>query len=230
MEQWKLLVKKVLWIVLGLFIFGTGSYISIQANIGLGAWEAFQMGIADLTGMSYGNVSLLVGLIIVVFDMMLKEEIGFGTILNAIIIGKTVDLWNWIGLMPKMDNFYLGIVVLLLGQMMISIGTYFYIREGMGGGPRDSLMTALSKRLPKVPVGYIRGMIEGTVLVIGYLMGAKVGLGTVISVFGISFLMQNTFKFFRFDLKSVQHENVVQTVRRLKQGTWASVREETEKI
>lgn len=216
--------------VLGLFIFGTGSYISIQANIGLGAWEAFQMGIADLIGMSYGNVSLLVGLIIVVFDMMLKEEIGFGTILNAIIIGKAVDLWNWIGLMPKMNNFYLGIVVLLLGQMMISIGTYFYIREGMGGGPRDSLMTALSKRLPKVPVGYIRGMIEGTVLVIGYLMGAKVGLGTVISVFGISFLMQNTFKFFRFDLKSVQHENVVQTVRRLKQGTWASVHEETEKI
>ena len=91
-------------------------------------------------------------------------------------------------------------------------------------------MTALSKRLPKVPVGYIRGMIEGTVLVIGYLMGAKVGLGTVISVFGISFLMQNTFKFFRFDLKSVQHENVVQTVRQLKQGTWASVHEETEKI
>ena len=216
--------------VLGLFIFGTGSYISIQANIGLGAWEAFQMGIADLIGMSYGNVSLLVGLIIVVFDMMLKEEIGFGTILNAIIIGKAVDLWNWIGLMPKMNNFYLGIVVLLLGQMMISIGTYFYIREGMGGGPRDSLMTALSKRLPKVPVGYIRGMIEGTVLVIGYLMGAKVGLGTVISVFGISFLMQNTFKFFRFDLKSVQHENVVKTVRRLKQGTWASVHEETEKI
>ena len=216
--------------VLGLFIFGTGSYISIQANIGLGAWEAFQMGIADLIGMSYGNVSLLVGLIIVVFDMMLKEEIGFGTILNAIIIGKAVDLWNWIGLMPKMDNFYLGIVVLLLGQMMISIGTYFYIREGMGGGPRDSLMTALSRRLPKVPVGYIRGMIEGTVLVIGYLMGAKVGLGTVISVFGISFLMQNTFKFFRFDLKSVQHENVVQTVRRLKQGTWASAHKETEKI
>ena len=230
MEQWKLLVKKTLWMVLGLFIFGTGSYISIQANIGLGAWEAFQMGIADLIGMSYGNVSLLVGLIIVIFDMMLKEKIGFGTILNAIIIGKAVDLWNWIGLMPKMDNFYLGIVVLLIGQMMISIGTYFYIREGMGGGPRDSLMTALSKRLPKVPVGYIRGMIEGTVLVIGYLMGAKVGLGTVISVFGISFLMQNTFKFFRFDLKSVQHENVVQTVRQLKQGTWALAHEATEKI
>ncbi|MBO4991060.1 MAG: hypothetical protein J6E42_02765 [Firmicutes bacterium] len=230
MEQWKLLVKKTLWMVLGLFIFGTGSYISIQANIGLGAWEAFQMGIADLIGMSYGNVSLLVGAIIVIFDMMLKEKIGFGTILNAIIIGKAVDLWNWIGLMPKMDNFYLGIVVLLMGQMMISIGTYFYIREGMGGGPRDSLMTALSKCLPKVPVGYIRGMIEGTVLVIGYLMGAKVGLGTVISVFGISFLMQNTFKFFRFDLKSVQHENVVQTVRQLKQGTWASDHEATEKI
>ena len=230
MEQWKLLVKKTLWMVLGLFIFGTGSYISIQANIGLGAWEAFQMGIADLIGMSYGNVSLLVGAIIVIFDMMLKEKIGFGTILNAIIIGKAVDLWNWIGLMPKMDNFYLGIVVLLMGQMMISIGTYFYIREGMGGGPRDSLMTALSKCLPKVPVGYIRGMIEGTVLVIGYLMGAKVGLGTVISVFGISFLMQNTFKFFRFDLKSVQHENVVQTVRQLKQGPWASDHEATEKI
>ena len=223
MNQWKFLLRKSIIMFIGLFIFGTGSYIGIQANIGLGAWEAFQTGLSDMTGISYGNISLLIGALIVVADIMLGENIGFGTVMNAVVIGKTVDFWNWIGVVPKLQNYALGIVVLLCGQLMMSIGMYMYIKEGLGGGPRDSLMTALSKRLPKIPVGFIRGMIEMTVLVMGYLMGAKVGIGTVICVCGISFLMQNTFKFFHFDVKKVQHETFAMTLRGLKSGNWHHV-------
>lgn len=218
MKQWISLAKRMARLVMGLFIFGTGSYISIQANIGLGAWEAFQMGISDLTGISYGNVTVSVGLFIVIFDLLLKEKIGFGTILNAVVIGKVADFWSWVGWMPKMHSFSIGVIVLLIGQMMMSLGTYFYIREGLGGGPRDSLMAALSKRFPAIPVGYIRAMIEGTVLVIGFFMGAKVGMGTVISVCGISFLIQMTFRLFQFDLRSLEHETMLQTVQNLRRN------------
>lgn len=83
----------------------------------------------------------------------------------------------------------------------------------MGCGPRDSLMVALGKRLPKVPIGVIRGSIEATVLVVGWLLGAKIGVGTIISVFGIGFILQWTFKLLKFDVRKVQHESVVDTIK-----------------
>ena len=73
--------------------------------------------------------------------------------------------------------------MLLLGQLSICIGSYFYIGASLGCGPRDALMVALGKRLPKVPIGIVRGVIEGTVLLIGWLLGAKVGIGD--SYFGL---------------------------------------------
>ena len=85
----------------------------------------------------------------------------------------------------------------------------------MGCGARDSLMVALCRRAPKVPVGAIRGLLEGTVLIVGWLLGAKVGIGTVISVFGIGFLLQLTFDFLRFDVKSIVHEDIADTVKTL---------------
>jgi uncharacterized membrane protein YczE len=101
--------------------------------------------------------------------------------------------------------------MLLLSQIIVSLATYFYIGAGMGCGPRDTLMVALGKMFPKVPIGAIRGSIEGTVLLIGFLLGAKVGIGTVIAVFGISFILQYTFKLLKFDIKAVVHENIFET-------------------
>ncbi|HRV33784.1 MAG TPA: hypothetical protein P5281_05575, partial [Anaerovoracaceae bacterium] len=85
-----------------------------------------------------------------------------------------------------------------------------------GCGPRDSLMTALSKRLPNAPIGVIRGIIEGSAVVVGFLLGAKIGLGTIISMFGISFIIQLVFGFLKFDVKKVRHENAVESFRKMK--------------
>lgn len=84
---------------------------------------------------------------------------------------------------------------------------------GLGCGPRDALMVALGKRFSKAPIGLVRGLLEGSVLLIGWLLGAKVGLGTVIAVFGIGIIIEYTFKLFRFDVKGVQHENLLDTIR-----------------
>ncbi len=226
MKQWVMFSQRIGGILFGLFLCGLGFYFSIQANIGLAPWDAFNMGCSNVTGISYGNVSVLSGLIILAVDVLMHEKIGVGTILNTLIIGKVVDLLQWIDFLPRQENFFIGVAMLLLGQELICIGTYFYIRGGLGGGPRDSLMVAIGKRLPRIPVGAIRGAIEATVLLIGWLMGAKVGLGTVIAVFGISFLLESTFRLFRFDVKSLRHETVVQTILRLKAGDWG--KEETE--
>ena len=202
-------------LVFGLFLFALGSFLTIQANIGLASWEAFSMGLAYLTDQTYGNILIISGFVILLVDVALKEKIGFGTILNTILIGTFVDLIQAVDLIPQMNNFFSGVLMLLLGQLSICIGSYFYIGASLGCGPRDALMVALGKRLPKVPIGIVRGVIEGTVLLIGWLWGAKVGIGTVISVFGISFILEVTFNILHFDVTNIEHESIVDTVRTL---------------
>lgn len=203
-------------LIFGLFLFALGSFLTIQANIGLASWEAFSMGIANLTGQTYGNILIISGVVILGVDVLLKEKVGFGTILNTILIGVFVDMIQAFELIPQMHGFLSGVVMLLLGQVSICIGSFFYIGASMGCGPRDALMVALGKRLPNVPIGIVRGCIEGAVLLIGWLLGAKVGIGTVISVFGISFILETTFKLLHFDVTNVEHESVVETVKAIK--------------
>lgn len=206
---------RLLKLVFGLFLFALGSFLTIQANIGLASWEAFSMGLAYLTDQTYGNILIISGFVILLVDVALKEKIGFGTILNTILIGTFVDLIQVVDLIPQMNNFFSGVLMLLIGQLSICIGSYFYIGASLGCGPRDALMVALGKRLPKVPIGIVRGVIEGTVLLIGWLLGAKVGIGTVISVFGISFILEATFNILHFDVTNIEHESIVDTVRTL---------------
>lgn len=206
-------VKRIIKLIFGLFLYSLGSFLTIQANIGLAPWEAFSMGGAYLTHISYGNIVVITGLIIIVIDFALKEKIGFGTILNAILIGKFVDLIQFTNIIPKMSNLGLGLLMLLLGQVVICFGSYFYIGSSLGCGPRDALMIALGKRMPKVPIGAVRGLLEGTVLIIGWLLGAKIGIGTAIYVLGIGFILQFTFKLLHFDVKNIQHESISDTVK-----------------
>lgn len=210
-------LKRIGRLLLGLFLYSLGLTLSIQANVGLAPWDAFGMGVSNISGISYGNISILTGIVIlIVVAGFLKEKIGIGTVLNTLLIGFMVDLMQSIHLIPFMTNFFIGILMLLLSQIIISLATYFYISPGMGCGPRDTLMVALGKLFPKIPIGAIRGSIEGTVLLIGFLLGAKVGIGTVIAVFGISFILQYTFKLLKFDIKAVIHENIFETFLSLK--------------
>lgn len=206
-------IKRITRLIFGLFLYSLGSFLTIQANIGLAPWEAFGMGGSYLTHLSYGNVVVITGLIIIVIDFALKEKIGFGTVLNAILIGKFVDLIQFTDIIPKMSSLGLGLLMLLLGQVVICIGSYFYIGSSLGCGPRDALMVALGKRMPKVPIGAIRGLLEGTVLIIGWLLGAKVGIGTAIYVLGIGFVLQFTFKLLHFEVKNIEHESISDTIK-----------------
>ena len=201
--------------MLGLFLFALGSYLTIRANIGLAPWEAFTLGISYRVDMSYGVVIVVTGILILVLDWKLGEKIGVGTILNTLLVGAFVDAIHYSGVVPNMGSFFSGLVMLLAGQVTICFASYFYIGAGLGCGPRDALMVAMRKRLPNVPVGAVRAAIEGTVLLVGWALGAKIGLGTVISVFGIGFIIQAVFSALRFDVAGVSHESVGYTLSRL---------------
>lgn len=210
------LPRRITGLVWGLFLAALGSYFSIQANVGLAPWEAFSTGIANVTGGSYGNVVVLTGFLFILLDWRLGEKIGVGTLLNAICIGKFVDLFQHIGLVPWLQDMWAGFGLLLLGQVLIAIGSFYYMRAGLGCGPRDSLMVALGRRFPSVPIGAIRWLIEGSALLIGWLLGAKVGLGTVVAVISIGPILQVTFYLFAFNATKVEHEGVFDMVRNRK--------------
>uniref|UniRef100_UPI003AB261A6 YczE/YyaS/YitT family protein n=1 Tax=Phascolarctobacterium faecium TaxID=33025 RepID=UPI003AB261A6 len=155
---------KLLRLHFGLALYSIGLTLGIQANIGLAPWEAFGIGVSYVTGLTYGTINVLSGLLILVVTVAMGERFGLGTILNAVLIGFGVDVLQYYHAVPLIENYWLGIIVMFLGQFSISLGTYFYISAGLGSGPRDSLMIGLKRRLPKVPIGMIRGLIEGSVL------------------------------------------------------------------
>ena len=203
-------------LVFGLFLFALGIHLTIQANIGLAPWETFALGLTYHIDLSFGMITIATGIVILAIDCALGEKLGFGTILNTVLIGLFVDMFDFLGLIPRMNDFFAGTAMLLAGQVVICLGSYHYIGSAMGCGPRDALMVALRKRLNSVPVGAVRGAIEGTVLLIGWLLGARVGLGTVISVLGIGFILQCTFGVLKFNVAAVQHESLAHTIGRLR--------------
>jgi len=206
---------RFLRLILGLFVFATGMFLAIQANVGVAAWESFALGISNTFGLTYGRATVGIGAAILIIDVILKEKIGVGTILNALGVGLVIDFEQSLDIVPQPENFVLGVIMLLCALVVQCTGSYIYISSGFGAGPRDALMIALFKRLPKVPIGGVRGMIECTVLLLGWLLGAKIGLGTVIAVFGVSFILQGVFNFFRFDARKVVHESIIDSVKKV---------------
>ncbi|SBW00237.1 conserved membrane hypothetical protein [uncultured delta proteobacterium] len=206
-------IPKAVRLFFGIFLMSLGSYMTVQGNIGLSPWTAFAMGLSLQTGASFGNMMIAVSVVIVIIDFALKEKIGFGTLINGVMIGVYIDIIAYTGLVPMMTGFWSGLAMLILSLFTLCLGSYFYIGAGLGCGPRDSLMVALCRRMAKTPIGVVRSLLEGTALTIGWLMGAKIGLGTVISVFCIGAILQATFTALRFDVKAVQHENMLDTIR-----------------
>lgn len=189
----------------GLFLYGLGIVVTMRANVGYAPWEVLHSGISQTLGVSIGLVNTAVGVIIVVIVCLLGEKIGLGTIFNMFMIGLFMDLIISLNIIPLIHNFWLGTIILILGLFIISFGTYFYISSAFGAGPRDSFMVAI-RRKTRLPVGFCRGILEVTVVIVGWLLGGMVGLGTIISAFAIGLCVQITFRLVKFEPTKVEHE------------------------
>lgn len=196
-------------LTIGLMLYAVGIVFTINANMGLAPWDALHMGLTYITGISFGIISIIVGLLVLLFTYQLDESIGIGTLSNIIVIGVLIDLIFYLNLIPVSQHMLTGIPMLLIGMELIALGSYFYIGSAFGTGPRDGLMVALT-RVTGRPVGLIRGLIEVTVLIAGYLLGAKIGLGTLIVGLGIGPIVQLTFKVLKFDVHTISHNAFIQ--------------------
>ena len=195
---------------IGLFLYSLGIALSLNAQIGYAPWEVLHVGMAKTFGMSIGEISIIVGFLILLVTAYCGEDIGIGTISNMIVIGLVLDLILYLDFLPVAGNMFFGLLMLITGLFTIALGSYFYIASAFGAGPRDGLMVLLTRKTG-LPIGVCRGAIELTAVVIGWYLGGLVGIGTVVSAFMIGFCVQITFKLLRFDPTKIHHERLQET-------------------
>jgi uncharacterized membrane protein YczE len=172
--------------IVGLAIFGVGIALLIDANLGAAPWDVFHTGVAELTGLPVGQVTIITGVVLLFLWVPLGETLGLGTVLNAIEIGLVVDLV--LPLLPEPDLIVARTAMMLGGVVVIAIGSGLYIGAGLGPGPRDGLMTGFAKR--GISIRFARTAIELTVLIIGIALGGAIGIGTAVFALGIGPLVQ----------------------------------------
>ena len=214
----KKIIGQWIRIVLGLLVFSFGVHLTIRANIGLAPWDCLGMGIAKHTPLNYGLAMTIMAVIILAVDLLLKERIGYGTVIDALLTGNFVQMFNDMDPLPENNSMILGIGIMLAGLVFMAVGMWIYMRGEQCCGPRDSLLVGLGKRLPKVPIGIVGMMLWVTVLLAGWLLGGPVGIGTLISAFGAGLVMQVIYNLLRFEPRKVKHRDILTVTRML---VWA---------
>lgn len=209
----KSIIKNTLAASAGLMLFGFGVYLTIQADIGAAPWDTFNLGLSNTFGISYGTASISVSLIIVCIDILLKERIGIGMLLDAILVGKAVDLYNFLGLVPAQEKLYLSLPIMIAGLFIMGFAQYIYMKAALGCGPRDGMLVALKRRIKRVPIGLISIGILAVVTLIGFLLGGPIGIGTLICAFLIGPIMQLDFRIVNYDPTSTEHQDIITSVR-----------------
>ncbi len=209
----KQVIREWLQIVGGLFVFAFGVHLTIYANIGLAPWDCLGMGIAKHTPLNYGLAMTIMAVVILLIDLLLRERIGYGTIIDALLTGNLVQLYTNLNPLPENHNLWVGIAVLPVGFVFMAIGMWLYMKAAQCCGPRDSLLVGLGKRMPKVPFGVVEILLWGTVLVAGWLLGGPVGIGTLISTFGAGAVTQLVYSLIHFEPRAIRHRDVIEVTR-----------------
>ncbi|MAZ24068.1 MAG: hypothetical protein CMB22_04610 [Euryarchaeota archaeon] len=162
---------------IGLWIFGTGDAVLVAAGIGNTPWTVLADGISVQIGRSIGQTTLLVSIAVLLLWIPLREKPGIGTILNAVLIAAAIEYM--LPMLPTPDSFALAFVQVVVGVILVGIGSGLYLTANLGPGPRDGWMTGIQRRTG-VPIGRVRAAIEVSVVIAGWLLGGTVGLGTVV--------------------------------------------------
>ena len=176
-SRWDLSFSRVAILFFGLAIFGLGDALVVQSNLGNAPWTVFAQGLSLKTGLSLGWATFVTGCFVLLIWIPLRERPGFGTLSNIVIISAAIQFG--VSVFPLQETLIGGLASALIGIALVGLGSALYITCGLGPGPRDGAMTGIHQRTG-VRVGRVRMGIEVTVLIVGALLGGKIGLGTAL--------------------------------------------------
>ncbi|RUR03444.1 YczE/YyaS/YitT family protein [Labedella endophytica] len=185
--------RRISQLLVGLVLYGVADALMIRAVLGVDPWTVLSQGLSIHTGLGIGVLTNIVGVLVLLLWIPLRQRPGVGTILNILIIGPSIELGLW--LVPPMTELWAQILMFVAGLVLLAVASGLYIGARMGPGPRDGLMTGLNRRFG-VPIWVARTSVEITVLATGWILGGNVGLGTVAFALLIGPLCNLTLPFF----------------------------------
>ena len=171
------LIGRLTQLYFGLSLYGMATALRVRANLGLDPWGAFHQGVARVSGLTFGATIIIVGAVILLTWIPLRQKPGLGTISNIIVIGLVADAA--LALIPEAQSWPMQFGFTLLGTLLTGLAGALYMAAGFGTGPRDGLMIGIM-RFTGWPLRRVRGAMELAVLSIGWILGATIGVGTVI--------------------------------------------------
>ena len=188
------------WVKLlaGLVLFGTGLWLGLVADLGVGPWDVLTGGVSQQLGTPFGRTAIGISVVVLLVGLLARVRVGPGTLLNVVVIGAVVDLLLATGLLEDLGDQPVALRLLstVLGIACVASGSALYLGAHLGPGPRDGLMVALHGRTGW-RVGTCRALLECSVLVLGVLLGGPVGIGTVLFALGIGPAVQLAFTVLR---------------------------------
>ncbi|MBU1660828.1 MAG: hypothetical protein KKD28_05075 [Chloroflexi bacterium] len=196
--HWKTFPRDFLHIQIGFALFGFSIALLIQGNLGTSAWAVLDVGLSKILNVSPGTMTVASGFAVLSGALLMREQIGWGTLANILSIGPWLDLA--LKFLPSVENnLLLQSTMLLIAIFMMGNASAIYIGVNAGAGPRDSLMLGL-KRITGVSVRMARTIIEVTVVTMGWLIGGPAGVGTVVFALLIGPAVQWGFKIFKVEI------------------------------
>jgi uncharacterized membrane protein YczE len=177
-----LLTRRLAQLFVGLALYGVSLAFVLRAGLGLAPWDVLHQGLAEHLDATVGQMVIAVSFVVLLLWIPLRERPGFGTFANAVLVGVFVDLTLLV--LDPAQTWPTRVLLLLGGVLLNGLATALYIGASLGPGPRDGLMTGLVRRTGR-SVRLVRTVIEVTVLVVGFLLGGTVGVGTLLYAFAI---------------------------------------------
>ncbi|MGW8889573.1 membrane protein YczE [Streptomyces sp. NPDC055749] len=179
--------RRLIQLYVGLALYGASAALLVRAELGLEPWGVLHQGLTELTGISIGVVSIIVGAIVLLLWIPLRQRPGLGTVSNVFVVGLAMD--GTLALVPEFHGLGAQIPAMAAGIVLNGVATGLYITARFGPGPRDGLMTGLN-RVTGRSIRLVRTAIEVAVVVTGFLLGGSLGIGTVLYALAIGPLAQ----------------------------------------
>lgn len=170
------MTRRWVQLLLGLFLYGIAISLMLRAAIGISPWDVLAQGISIHTGIPFGFVTNIVGGVVLLLWIPIRQRLGVGTVLNALLVGPSAEVGLW--LIPEQTVLWVRILLFVGGLLLLAVATGLYIGARFGPGPRDGLMTGINAKFG-IRLWIVRTSLEVIVLIIGWILGGDVGIGTL---------------------------------------------------
>ena len=181
------MTRRLVQLLVGLWLYGVTMALMVRAGLGLNPWDVFHEGLTHHVPLTFGQVVIAVGAVVLLAWIPLRQRPGLGTVLNVLVIGVAADVT--LAMLPPAESVPVAVILLVAGVVGNGLAGAMYVAAGLGAGPRDGLWTGIVARTG-ASVRLVRTLLEVGVVVAGFALGGTIGLGTVLYALGIGPLVQ----------------------------------------